>query len=165
MNARIILIGFMGSGKTWMGKKIAEELGLTFIDLDDYIESSSGMSVNEIFMHGGESYFRKLERRAVNMLHNEKVISTGAGCIESHLNRSWLEQQDNLIIWLNPPWETIWQRIKESARPKVRSLNEEEVKELWQERKELYEKCADIVYEKEDPQELLNIIEQKFKES
>ncbi len=165
MNKKIIFIGFMGAGKTYIGRIIAEKFALNFIDLDEYIESSSGMSINEIFMHGGERYFRKLERKALNMIHKEDVISTGAGIVESYLNREWLDQPDKTVIWLNPSWDVLWRRIKDSTRPKVKSLNEEEVKELWQKRRKFYEECAGIIYEKEDLEELIEIVEGAVNES
>ena len=78
----IILIGFMGSGKTSVGKKLADTLNLSFLDTDEQIEKTSGMKIADIFEKYGEVYFRELETETLkNLLKDEerKVISVGGG--------------------------------------------------------------------------------------
>jgi len=78
---RIFLIGFMGSGKTSLGKELANKLGISFIDLDDVIEKKSGKSINNIFSEIGEEGFRKIEHECLKELISIKntVIATGGG--------------------------------------------------------------------------------------
>ncbi|MDD4777132.1 MAG: shikimate kinase [Fermentimonas sp.] len=78
---RVFIIGYMGSGKTTVGKKLAKTLGLSFIDLDAYIESKYRKTIAEIFAEKGEDEFRKIERRALNDVAQieDVIISTGGG--------------------------------------------------------------------------------------
>ena len=79
-NSNIILIGYMGSGKTTLGKKLAKKLGFEFLDTDDFIEDSTNKSIPEIFNELGEDGFRKLEYDVLNALDvNNCVISVGGG--------------------------------------------------------------------------------------
>ena len=75
----LVLVGFMGSGKTAIGKRVAEKLGLTFVDMDGEIERKAGRKIADIFAHEGESYFRFLERREATELagKHDRVIATG----------------------------------------------------------------------------------------
>jgi len=152
----------MGSGKSFLGRKIAQHFDLLFADTDDLIEKVSGLSINEIFMHGGESYFRKVERIVVNDLYKEKVIATGAGIVENPQNRDWLKEDNNYVIWLNPSWDIIWERISDSERPKVRSLDKDELYDLWRKRYPLYKECMDLEYRNNDDAELFKKIEGKI---
>ena len=80
----IILIGFMGCGKSTFGKKISKEIGYAFIDMDTYIERQEGCSISEIFATKGEECFRQLESNLVEKLSGEGgyIISTGGGVVE-----------------------------------------------------------------------------------
>jgi len=159
---KVILIGFMGAGKTYIGNILANHFRLSFVDTDELIEKKSDLSTNEIFLHGGERYFRKLERMVITDLNKEEIVATGAGIIESEINRSWLKEPDNFVIWLNPVWDILLERIKTSDRPKVRSLNPSELHTLWVKRYPLYEECADLIYEKNAPQELFDLLKDKL---
>lgn len=79
--SRIILIGFMGSGKTWLGKQLAESIGYAFFDLDELVEKEAALSVEEIFRRHGEEAFRQSERNALlQVLQNERfVLAAGGG--------------------------------------------------------------------------------------
>jgi len=141
----IFLIGFMGSGKTWFGKKFASTKNLPFYDLDDEIEKKLGMNIHQIFQKYGKTYFRKIESEILLAWDKEGIIATGGGIVETEENRKFLQQKEIKTIWLNPSWKTIFERIKSSDRPLVRQLSKQELFELWQKRELLYRECADVV--------------------
>jgi len=110
---RIVLTGFMGSGKSTLGRLIAERLGWTFLDLDHYIESRTGISVPDIFALHGESHFRRLESTAlVSALgKTNTVIALGGGTPEILTNRLLLEQTPGTAtIFLDAPFPVLFDR-------------------------------------------------------
>lgn len=110
---RVFLTGFMGSGKTTVGRLLSDRLELPFVDLDREIELRAGMSVREIFEAGGEALFRRLEREALAaaVARPEAVIATGGGTVTVEPNLRLLEQGDAVSVWLDPPFSVISQRI------------------------------------------------------
>ena len=109
---RIYLTGFMGSGKSTIGRRLAERLGCPFVDLDQEIEARSGLSVREIFGWHGESEFRRLEAetlRATGELE-DVVVATGGGTVAFDANARWI-RENGLSVWLNPAFATIVGRI------------------------------------------------------
>jgi shikimate kinase len=109
---RIFLIGFMGAGKTTVGRRLAERLGAPFVDLDPEIEGRVGMSVREIFATQGEAEFRRLEREALaaTLAHPDAVIATGGGTVVFEANAR-LIRAGGLSVFLNPAFGTIVGRI------------------------------------------------------
>jgi shikimate kinase len=110
---RIVLTGFMGSGKTTLGRLIAARLGWTFLDLDHHIESRTGISVPDIFALHGEPHFRRLESTAlVSALgKSNTVIALGGGTPESLTNRLLLEQTPGTAtIFLDAPFPVLFDR-------------------------------------------------------
>ena len=99
--SRIFLIGFMGSGKTTIGKKLAALLPGKFIDLDDIIEEQEGMTISKIFVERGEEYFREKEAFCLRTLEAQEniVIATGGGTPCFHNNMEWMKLQ-GLTIYL-----------------------------------------------------------------
>jgi len=97
----VILVGSMGAGKTTIGRRLAEELGLKFVDTDDLVERTAHRSITEIFRTGGESQFRALERRVISRTVKgaRQVISTGGGAILDPVNRARLHRA-GLTIWI-----------------------------------------------------------------
>ena len=109
---RIILIGYMGSGKTTVGKALAKELGLPFYDLDWYIESRMRKKVSQIFAERGEEGFRQIER---NMLHEvaefeDVVVSCGGGTPCFFDNMDYLNQQAD-VVWLKAEPEVLQKHL------------------------------------------------------
>ena len=109
---RIILIGYMGSGKTTVGKALSKETGMMFYDLDWYIESRMRKSVSAIFAERGEETFRKLE---YNMLHEvaefeDVIISCGGGTPCFFDNMDYLNQQGD-VVYLKADPETLYQHL------------------------------------------------------
>lgn len=119
MTKNIVLIGFMGTGKSSCGKSLANRLGCAFIDLDKYIENKEQMSIPEIFAAKGEPYFRAKEREAVREVAQRKgaVIATGGGAVKDEENFAALQER-GVIVCLSADIETILQRTaRKGERP------------------------------------------------
>lgn len=115
----IILTGFMGTGKSAVGKKLAEKLKLDFIDMDTLIEERAGMTIPEIFSRFGEAHFRRLESEMVRSLvdSKRKVIATGGGSIVDPENLQKLKEIGPVICLTATP-ETIYNRVRsDTNRP------------------------------------------------
>ncbi|MBQ8735391.1 MAG: shikimate kinase [Bacteroidaceae bacterium] len=149
---RLILIGFMGSGKTTLGRALAKELGLTFIDLDNYIELRRCKSINRIFEESGEDGFRTIER---NLLHEvcefeNVVISAGGGTPCFFDNIDYMNTQGT-TIYLQVSNERLLERLRiaKSRRPLLKDKNDEEIKAFIEEqlaRREKYYLQADYTF-------------------
>lgn len=143
----IVLIGFMGSGKTSVGKKISMQLKREFIDMDDFIVQKVGLSINEIFKQHGEQYFRNLEKDLCKRLGKakQKIIATGGGVIKDKKNVDNL-RKNGIIIYLQTTPESIAHNLKnDHSRPLLAVGNKlEKIRELMAERTPLYEQLADV---------------------
>lgn len=142
---RIYLIGFMGAGKTSVGKCLARTLGYRFVDLDDRIENEAGMGIPAMFDSRGEAYFRALEhvclRRTWQL--DDVVVATGGGTPTFAGNRALLARLGT-AIWLHPEFDTIVARLKagdEAGRPLFRS--HEQALSLYRRRTSTY-RAADL---------------------
>ncbi len=148
MKTNIVLIGFMGSGKTTIGIRLAYKLKYLFIDTDKKIEEEMGISINEIFRIYGEQYFRNLEKTFIKKLSNsnKQVIATGGGIIKNKQNIEELKSK-GIIIYLNASPEHIYNNIKDDdSRPLLQVENKmETIQSILNERKFLYEEFADII--------------------
>ena len=132
---RIVLIGYMGSGKSTIGKLLAEKLQLDFDDLDSYIESKSDATIPEIFKEHGEIYFRKIEHDYLNeILKNKRrlVLATGGGtpCYSGNMH-SMLVQSD-AVIYLKLSIPKLIERLykEKDKRPLIAHLGYEELPEF-----------------------------------
>ena len=125
---KIYLIGFMGSGKTTMGRKLAASLGWSCIDLDRLIEEEAGMNIPDIFSFKGEDYFRTIETKLLRSLENisETVVSTGGGTPCYHDNMNFM-LRTGLTIYLKLTPAQLKSRLKKSSdkRPLLRNVTEE----------------------------------------
>jgi shikimate dehydrogenase len=141
---RVILIGYRGTGKTTIGRSLARELDLPFIDTDAQIEAREGRSIREIFEREGEHYFRNIEREVIQGLpRQEAVISAGGGAILDPANVESL-RADSTMILLSADPDTIVRRIQKSRRPPLTRLPlAEEVRHLMQVRGPYYRNAAD----------------------
>lgn len=139
----IVLIGMPGSGKTSVGKILAESLSMDFCDVDEYIEKSVGKTITEIF-ENGESYFRTLERTAIEKLSQKTntVIATGGGVILCSQNMANLKQK-SVVFFINRPIDHIVKDIDILNRPLL-AKNIGKIYQLFQERYELYKKYSDF---------------------
>lgn len=144
----IVLIGFMGSGKTVVGRRLAAELRLDFLDTDELIEKTAGKKISEIFAAEGEEYFRDLESEVLKTLrdYDHFVLSTGGGMVLRAENVALLKGLGPVVLlWTDP--EKIWHRIKhEEHRPllKVADPEGEIVKRLG-DREPFYRQAADWI--------------------
>lgn len=138
----IVLIGFMGVGKTTIGKELAVKLQCGFIDIDAEIESKFGMSPVEIFKTYGESVFRKTEKEMIieESKQKEKVISVGGGAfMQEEIRNACMENA--IVIFLDMTWEHWKNRLSLliPSRPMLHGKTEEEIKELFKERQAIYQ--------------------------
>ncbi|MBI6116898.1 shikimate kinase [Salegentibacter maritimus] len=143
---KIFLTGYMGSGKSVVGKMLAKKLNYKYVDLDDQIEVMQGKSINAIFEEKGELYFRKLESQALDdILENNSnmIISLGGGtpCYGNNLERI-SAQKDSLSIYLKASVETLLNRLfpEKIHRPVISHLETREALEEFI-RKHLFERA------------------------
>ena len=143
---RVFLSGFMGAGKTTVGRLLAERLDWPFVDLDNLIEVTAGQSVREIFEREGEAAFRARERVALAgaLEQDPLLVATGGGTLANE-DGLRLARRHGLVVWLHPSFATIVQRI--GARGKAdRPLfgDEAQALRLYQERLPIY-RSADLI--------------------
>ena len=120
--ANIVLVGFMGTGKSVVGRVIAQKLEFHFIDTDDVIEQASKAKISDIFAEHGEDYFRDLESQAVKsvVLMKNQVVATGGGVVLRSSNIDLL-RTGGPIFCLNATPKAIWDRVRSSqSRPLLR---------------------------------------------
>lgn len=142
----IILIGFMGSGKTTVGRQIEKQYGYSFLDTDAYIEAREGTCISRIFAEQGEAYFRKLEAEVLRELiagTRHALIATGGGMPLQRENVRLLKELGR-VFYLEASEESIWERVKDSHdRPLLDCENpRQKIHELMQLRQPLYERAA-----------------------
>ena len=147
---KIVLTGFMGTGKTSVGRELSRGLGYSFFDTDDLIEEREGMPISLIFKKKGEDYFRKIERDVVKEVSGRDniVIATGGGVIKNKENIESLGKR-GIIIWLKAAPEIILKRVMlEGGKRPLLDVEEplNEIKRLLSEREKLY-MHADITIE------------------
>lgn len=144
----IVLIGFMGSGKSTVGRALADELNMGFLDTDEYIEEQAGMTISEIFDKKGESEFRKLETETLIKLCNSlsnTVISTGGG-MPLRTENSRLLKELGRVFYLSAANRVIYDRVKEDTkRPLLQDADPyAKICRMMKERGPLYEKACDV---------------------
>lgn len=147
MMKNIVLIGFMGSGKTTIGKALEEKTNMTFVDTDELIETYEGCKISDIFESKGEAYFRRLENETLKKLvaaADFKIISTGGGIVTNHANIQLLKQLGQ-VFYLRIRPETVIARLEgDKTRPLLMGEDKlYKVEGLMAGRKELYEMTAD----------------------
>lgn len=141
----IVLCGFMGSGKTVVGKELAKILGVKFVDTDELIEKEQGVAIKAIFATHGEDYFRDLEyemcKKVAEM--NGVVVSTGGGAMTFKRNVDAIKEGSK-VVFLDASFDVICDRIGDSTtRPLFQ--DKEKAKKLYDERKDKYLSAADYV--------------------
>ena len=146
---KLILIGLMGSGKTTIGRELSTKLVYKFIDMDDEIEKSEGMTIVEIFEKYGEKKFRSLETDLLKkiILQEDVIISTGGGIIKEKVNRELLKEQEN-VIFLDGNTSTLINHLcfECEKRPLLKNTNDlyKKVETLLKERYEKYKESSSI---------------------
>ncbi len=154
--SNIVLIGFMGTGKTAVGRTLARRLGRVFIDTDEEIEKSAGITIREIFRRYGQEYFRSLEKEVVNKVSSfdNLVIATGGGVVLEPANVTALKSNGIMILLRCSP-EVILKRVDAAgSRPLLAGAKDLKgrIKELLSQREAAYARAADfeVVVEGED---------------
>lgn len=168
----IVLTGFMATGKTAIGRAIADKSRYRFEDTDSMIVTESGMEISEIFERYGEKYFRELERKAVEKAAQSDgtVIATGGGVVLDKRNVEAL-RKNGIIFNLDPDFAVIEERVGEAraTRPLMKGESMDEIRERFLKRKPFYDDC-DVkirVIKGRTPasyaEEILSITEEKLK--
>jgi len=132
---KIVLLGYMASGKSSVGKRLSKKLSLEFIDLDDYISQKESRSITEIFDKKGEVYFRLIENKYLKEIlekEDEFILSLGGGtpCYANNIDE--INKGDNVSIYLQGSTQTMIDRLvkKKSKRPLIASLSDDKLGEF-----------------------------------
>lgn len=159
----IVLIGFMGSGKTSVGLRLSYRLRMPVEDTDKVIETKEGRTINEIFATDGEEAFRNMETallESISTRNYRRIVSVGGGTPVREVNRPLLKKCGT-VVYLRAKAETIYNRLKhDTTRPLLQCENPlERITELLESRREAYESCADVIVDVDDLQ-MEEILEQ-----
>lgn len=141
MNRRIVIVGFMGCGKTTVAEALARQLGCRAIDLDSFITEREGRSPAEIIEQDGEPAFRQIETDALLDVLEEKkarVIALGGGAWTIEANRALITQHDCLSAWLDAPFELCWERISSGNTIRPMAPDRESARKLFESRRVTY---------------------------
>lgn len=155
----IVLVGMPSSGKTTIGKKLADCLNREFIDIDEQIEIKAKMKIPQIFKEGGESAFRKIETAVLSQFLKQsgKVISTGGGAVTIAENYDII-RQNSVVVWIKRDLN----KLVRNGRPLSQNAD---FNEMYAIRSPLYEKFSDFSVENADINATLNEIKEKLNEN
>ena len=162
MKKNLVLLGMMGVGKTTLGKLVAKNQGLEFIDTDANIENKNSMTINEIFEQKGENFFRLEEKKEIlNLLSKQDcVIALGGGAfMDKTIRESVLKNA--ISVWLDIDLKILNQRLKwNQKRPLVKKYNnQKKLNELYEQRKNIYQLANHkIVCDKLNKENIVNRI-------
>lgn len=147
MNYNIMLIGFMGTGKTTVSRELSKSMNIKEVDMDNYIIKREGMSINDIFESKGEEYFRNVETECLKEIQKEKgmIVSCGGGTVLKDENVKCMKDGGVIVLLMAAP-ETVYNRVKNGKeRPILNGhMNVEYISELMEKRKQRYLDVADI---------------------
>lgn len=148
----IVLVGLMGAGKTTVGRRLAQRLGLPFVDADAEVEAAAGLKIAEIFATHGEPAFRDGERRVIARLLNDgpKVLATGGGAFMDADTRARVAAR-GISVWLKADLDVLMRRVgKRPTRPLLKSDDPRAVMEKLMKEREPFYAHADIALETGD---------------
>ena len=142
---KIYLVGFMGCGKSAIGRRLSYFLKMPYYDMDHEIVRQQGMTIPEIFEKYGEGRFREIETEFLENFRNEAcIIATGGGVAMKEENRR-IMRRTGLVFFLDATFEDIYMRIRnDKNRPIVQRSTKEELHELYQKRRKLYREVGHI---------------------
>ena len=156
----IVLVGMMGAGKSSIGRRLAQQLGLAFVDADAEIEAAhDGVTISEIFATYGESYFRSGEARVIARLLNggPQVLATGGGAFMNETTRAAIRQK-GLSVWLKADFDVLMRRVKRRStadRPMLQGDPAQRVRELMEARYPVYAEADTMVMSRDVPHETI----------
>ena len=139
---RIVITGFMGSGKTRIARELARSLGLSMVDLDEKITEKEGRSPAQLIVEEGEAAFRLIESAVLRELlqtDTEHIIALGGGAWIQEANRNLINQHSYVSVWLDVPFEVCWARIKSSGEDRPLGRTREQAQALYDQRRPIYE--------------------------
>ena len=149
---RIVIVGFMGSGKTTVAQALAARLGCGMVDLDSVISAQSERSVPELIAEQGEPGFRDAETSALQIVLDRlqpRIIAVGGGAWNVERNRDLINKHGCLTVFLDAPYNLCWQRILDHPVSRPLALDQASAEKLYRERRPLYA-LADIRVEVTD---------------
>jgi shikimate kinase len=154
----IVLVGMMGAGKSSIGRRLAQRLGISFVDADAEIEAAAGMTIAEIFARDGEPYFRSGEARVIARLLDQgpQVLATGGGAFMNGETRASISQK-GISVWLKADFEVLMRRVKRRSgdRPMLQGDPAERVRHLIEERYPVYAEADTMVMSRDVPHETI----------
>lgn len=165
---KIFLIGFMGSGKSYWGRRLSEKLGIRFFDLDEQVTEHAERSIPEIFEKEGEEAFRLMEKDALHIItesHDSFVMACGGGT-PCYFNNIEYMNQAGTTVWLNTDPDLLFERLskEKTERPLIRDLSDEQLRSFisrkFASRKIYYEQASLTV--EEEALQLDGLIEKIF---
>lgn len=164
----ISLVGFMGSGKTSVGRELARLRKMDFIDLDELIEEKTSKTVNEIFSTMGEEKFREIESDMLGSFKGKKniILSCGGGIVLNEANRKFLRNETE-CVWLYCGMDLMMERVNDGTRPVINAMkNIEEAVDLFNSRKKYYaSSCESIVLTETSPEKTAGLINEEIRVS
>jgi shikimate kinase len=146
MNRLIVIVGFMGCGKTEVANQLATRLSLQFIDLDSRITEVDGRSPAQLIREEGERLFRTIETRILTNVLSENesaVVALGGGAWTESVNRDLIREKPAVSVWLDTPFDICWERISTSNEDRPLGATRDEAHARFQRRLPLYQ-LADV---------------------
>jgi shikimate kinase len=140
----IVIIGFMGCGKTEVARTLARRLGLPMVDLDQVIAKAHGKTAAQLIREDGEPAFRSIETKALNELLESGargVVALGGGAWITDANRRLIDQYNGVSVWLDAPFDLCWNRIAASHEDRPLGRTREQAEELYRARQPIYQQA------------------------
>lgn len=140
----VVLLGFMGAGKTSVAAALAAKTNNQWVDLDKFIEKTENKIIAEIFENAGESQFREIETAALKEVLTGRaigIVALGGGAWTIAENREIVRESGYSSVWLDAPFELCWKRIKNEKQTRPLAANETFARQLFAERRKIYELC------------------------
>ena len=163
---KVFLVGFMGSGKSTVGKVLAKKLRGPFVDLDEEIEIREGLTIDQIFSLKGEKYFRELEVEVLKDITYSLpafVMATGGGLGANEEAMEFMKRH-GAVVWLRIPFETFKKRTAKDPNRPLLKRGEEELKRLFEKRQRVYSKAPIHIDSQRSVEETVNLILQNLKD-
>jgi len=141
----IVIVGFMGCGKTAVARALARRLELPMTDLDNVIAEQHGRTAAQLIREEGEPAFRAIETKALHQLLESSaraVIALGGGAWITEVNRKLIDQYNCVTVWLDTPFELCWQRIQASDEDRPLGRTREQAEHLYRARRPVYQQAT-----------------------